>query len=273
MRKSPTIDTVRALFAKSGNKCAFPGCVCALLNDKNKFIGEICHIESAESGGERFNLSQSDEERRNYDNLILMCHPHHIETNDTELYSVEKLKEIKYNHELNFRKNIFKIDETALYKIVEEMNDFWEKIDRLNTVEHTMKELAYHISAKSSCFEIIDECRENITILRSIFDSLANSDIALEKDFHNILRRKSIDPSQFSDIPYYENPFINRNWEYHNLGAPNRMGLLDIHLTQIELKYLEEYLKTNSDDSRAKERLKTLKKEFAYIAQNAAVAD
>lgn len=273
MRKNLTPTTIRALFAKSGNQCAFPGCVHALLNSKNQFIGQICHIEGAEPGGQRFNPLQSDEERRSYDNLILMCYPHHVETNDSQFYTVEKLKEIKYTHESNFRKSVFKIDEAALYQIIEEMNLFWERIDRLNNIEHTLKEFAFDIKAKSSCFEIIKECRENIVFLQSFFDNFSKSDEALERDFHNMLNRKSIEPSIFADIPYYENPFINRNWEYHNLGVPNRMLQLDIHLTHIELKYLEEYLKTNSEDGLAKERLEALKKKFAHMAQNAAVVD
>ena len=52
VRKSTTTDTIRALFAKSGNECAFPGCHHKLINHKNKFIGQICHIEAANKGGE-----------------------------------------------------------------------------------------------------------------------------------------------------------------------------------------------------------------------------
>ena len=34
--------------------------------------------------GERFNAEQSDEERRSYDNLLLLCYQHHIETDDVD---------------------------------------------------------------------------------------------------------------------------------------------------------------------------------------------
>jgi hypothetical protein len=55
-RLTPTKDTLRELYLKSGNRCAFPGCHKALFNSKGVFVGQICHIEAAESGGQRFNL-------------------------------------------------------------------------------------------------------------------------------------------------------------------------------------------------------------------------
>ncbi len=46
-RLAPKAEILRALFARSGNQCAFPGCTQPLINDKNKFIAQVCHIEAA----------------------------------------------------------------------------------------------------------------------------------------------------------------------------------------------------------------------------------
>lgn len=51
-RKAPRISTLRRLFALSGNECAFPECKNVLINTKGDFIGQVCHIEAAEIGGE-----------------------------------------------------------------------------------------------------------------------------------------------------------------------------------------------------------------------------
>ena len=51
------------------------------------------------------------------------------------------------------------------------------------------------------------------------------------------------------------------------------MSLLDIHLKQLELKYLEEYLKTHPAEPSARQRLDVLKAEFRALAQHAAVID
>jgi hypothetical protein len=51
-----------------------------LVNHKAQWVGEVCHIEAALPGGERFNKAMTNEERRHRSNLLLMCHDHHVET-------------------------------------------------------------------------------------------------------------------------------------------------------------------------------------------------
>jgi len=272
-RLAPKADTIRALFARSGNQCAFPSCTQPLINEQNQFVGQVCHIEAALTGGERYNPEQGDEDRRGYNNLVLLCYPHHIETNDVNVYTAERLKRIKWEHETSFEKSDFKINEAALFKIISDMDNYWARIERLNTLEHSMTDLACKINTKGSFFEVARACHENINHLDDFHDIFRASDDELQADFDDLLNRKGIDPNLFNDIPYYENSMQNRNWELHNLGIPNRMQRLKIDLMHMEIKYLEEFLKTNSKDQKAIERLKHLKKEFAELAQHAVVRD
>lgn len=101
-RLAPTRETLRELYLKSGNRCAFPKCPRALFNAKGVFVGQICHIEAAEQGGERFNINQTNEERRHASNLTLMCYDHHVETNNVSKYPVERMRRIKEEHEKVF---------------------------------------------------------------------------------------------------------------------------------------------------------------------------
>lgn len=101
-RLQPTKETIRHLFALSGNLCAFPNCDHLMISATGTFIGQICHIEAAEEGGERFNKNMSNEERRAPSNLMLMCYKHHQETNNVEVYKVEDLQKMKANHERLF---------------------------------------------------------------------------------------------------------------------------------------------------------------------------
>jgi len=98
-RRQPTPDTLRELFLKSGNRCAFPGCHANLMDQDGNFVGQLCHIEAAEMGGERFNEMMTNEERRALSNLMLMCYPHHRITNDTQKYTVGALRRMKITHE------------------------------------------------------------------------------------------------------------------------------------------------------------------------------
>lgn len=70
-------------------------------------------------GGERFNGYMSNEARRSFENLMLMCYPHHIETNKEHIYSTEKLKIIKAEHE-----RIFSDIDGAVAKISSSIIDY-----------------------------------------------------------------------------------------------------------------------------------------------------
>ncbi|WP_155623570.1 hypothetical protein [Burkholderia vietnamiensis] len=100
-RLPPTLPVRQRLFALSRNICAYRGCTSALINENGKFVGQICHIEAALPGGERFNPNQSNEDRRSFENLMLMCYEHHIETNDEHKYKPSTLREMKAEHEKN----------------------------------------------------------------------------------------------------------------------------------------------------------------------------
>lgn len=97
-----TDKTLKLLFGLSGNQCSFPECSRRLVNPHNAKDSNICHIEAAKPGGERYNPSMTNNQRAHYDNLILLCVQHHDETNDTEKYTVEHLKKMKKDHESQY---------------------------------------------------------------------------------------------------------------------------------------------------------------------------
>jgi len=111
-RLAPTLDVSRELYLKSGNQCAFSECTRAMINGEGVFVGQICHIEAAMPDGQRFNLKQTNEERRSYENLMLMCYDHHRITDDVDEFPVERLKEIKKLHEQKFTDIAIKIQQS-----------------------------------------------------------------------------------------------------------------------------------------------------------------
>jgi hypothetical protein len=93
--------TLKKLYLMSHNECAFPGCTQSLAReDRDDFTVNICHIEAAEAGGQRYNPNSNDDYRRSYENLILLCANHHIETNDEKKYPIEALKRMKLDHHI-----------------------------------------------------------------------------------------------------------------------------------------------------------------------------
>lgn len=101
-RLTPKIEVLRELYLKSGNQCAFPGCNHLIIDTNGVFIGQLCHIESALPGGPRFNPNQTNEDRRSFENLLLMCTAHHKITDNEDEFPVDRMKEIKANHESQF---------------------------------------------------------------------------------------------------------------------------------------------------------------------------
>lgn len=96
----PTTTTIKRLFALSGNICAFPGCQLPIIESGGTVTGEICHIHARNSGGPRFDESQSDAERNDFDNLILLCRAHHkVVDSQIDSYSADVLREIKEIHQ------------------------------------------------------------------------------------------------------------------------------------------------------------------------------
>lgn len=120
-------DVLRNLALKSKNQCAYPNCTEELITHDNVFIGQVCHIESAEEGGQRFNPNQTDEDRRSIENLILFCYKHHKITDDEKKFPPEKLKDIKESHE---KKKIKGIDEDKVIKAIENLERTQSEISK-----------------------------------------------------------------------------------------------------------------------------------------------
>jgi hypothetical protein len=102
-RLKPDFKTLRSLYIRSGNLCAYPKCEIVMLNKEGTMIGEVCHIEAVSRTGPRHRKGMSDNELRSGENLILMCRNHHkkVDGNPAK-YTVKRLRAIKAAHEDKF---------------------------------------------------------------------------------------------------------------------------------------------------------------------------
>jgi hypothetical protein len=97
----PTDATVKRLYARSGNRCAFPKCPIEIVQG-DALVGEICHIKAARPGGPRYDPKLTPAERHGYDNLILLCSTHHtVIDQDEEAYTVDRLIKMKTERDNN----------------------------------------------------------------------------------------------------------------------------------------------------------------------------
>lgn len=234
--------------AKSGNQCAFPGCMAELVTYDNLFVGEICHIEAAEPGGPRFNPAASDEERRDYDNLLLLCHPHHRRVDsDTAQYTAERLREIKASHDGRFIRNPFKVDEAVVYQMERDLQLYWQEVLRRRN-SHPIADLAVRLDVEADGLAVFGRLSETINLLSDISDHLSGSDDQLPTEFRAFLERIGYDVERLEQVPYYKNPFEIRNWETHNIRAKNVLRDLRATALHAELLYLVEYAKLHPNN-------------------------
>jgi len=128
-RKEPTEQTLKRLFSRSGNRCAFPDCNQIIAMDEGHLVGEVCHIEAASKGGERYNPHQSEDERRSFENLIILCSVHHTITNDTVKYTVDVLRKMKVDHEAKFSQKLYEVPQNILDKAIAQYNAAINRIE------------------------------------------------------------------------------------------------------------------------------------------------
>ena len=101
-KKSIPLKDAKVLWGRCGSKCAL--CKTDLIQEKIEGstypLGEMAHIKGERPGSARYDPDITDDERRKYSNLILLCpNCHAIVDNDYQAYTVERLVQIKKDHE------------------------------------------------------------------------------------------------------------------------------------------------------------------------------
>ena len=106
------LKTHKILWGKSGNRCAFPYCKMELAldefeTDDPSVVGQEAHIVAKSQDGPRGESELTSEQRDKYGNLILLCSVHHKVIDDNPgAFPVEKLKEMKTEHEQWVKENL-----------------------------------------------------------------------------------------------------------------------------------------------------------------------
>tara|TARA_R110002096_G_C14654070_1_gene726743 strand:+ start:150 stop:3725 length:3576 start_codon:yes stop_codon:yes gene_type:complete len=130
------ISEIKRLFALSKNQCSKPSCKNHLIGeDGHTVIGKICHIEAANEGGSRFRETMNDDERRSYDNLILLCDEHHQiidnKSNENE-FSVPLLQNWKAKHLSSELDTKQEYSDDIISDFINVSKQYYAKIDSLD---------------------------------------------------------------------------------------------------------------------------------------------
>lgn len=217
-RLKPLESTLRELYVNSGNQCAFPGCTNRVVDENGVFIAQVCHIEAANEGGQRFNLNMSNEERREYSNLLLLCYEHHKVTDDETEYTVEVLRRMKYEHEEKFKNIIEDMSTSSLNDITKSQyikypqslrsinieldwrNNSGELKECIETIINEIDKLARITPATRSVFlTMLERSENNIILLEEIQDLLNLTGEKMAKHMDILIKYNLIDEPEESE--------------------------------------------------------------------------
>ena len=276
-RLAPKIETVKALLARSGNQCAFPDCIHPIINENNKLIAQLCHIEGANKGGERYNPNQNDEQRRSYNNLLFMCYRHHVETNDEDVFTAKIMRDMKESHENQFIEDQFKvIDKAILRQIQEDVTKFWIELKVLHETQNINSGgMNIEIPFEADIVELFGNLRENISGLVKILQEIRNNESELSNNSYKLaqyLNSLGIVSEKLDELLIEKRSF-QLDWETLNLAVPNFTQKTSILLDQLEIKLLEKIAAENPRDINVRHRIETLKQSLIDHAKHAIYFD
>jgi len=228
-------DTIKKIFALSGNYCAFPGCTEHIINSEGQLIGEVCHIEAANEDGERYNPLQTDEERRSFDNLILLCANHHLVTDNVIEYTVERLKEIKKQHEEKFLQQPYQIPKQFIEAV-------------LKKIEYDLDKL-YEVSINTNQIVRMMDSKLDLLINKNLIDSKANDEKIYITQLDSIKELKKQNKYQ-TVIDLLDN-YRKSNWDQlspelkYKVIANKAVAYFDLHKTETAAEILLELQSLN----------------------------
>ncbi|MCL1802284.1 MAG: hypothetical protein FWG30_01400 [Eubacteriaceae bacterium] len=263
-----------AVAAKSGNKCAYPGCNDIIFNEKNIRVGTLCHIEAQSPAGPRYNPDLTNEEMHGYDNLVFLCRKHHTESDyDLENYSVERLKTWKREHEANFQYDPYVIDGTHVYKTDYDFFAYTEDISNNIHRCEIPEEHKLDINLEMSFTDLMENINDNFILMHSIFDQLQKDAEDLNNTTVNLLKELGINTEKWDKLPYYNNPLKLWNWSYLNLGLPNIAHRIQLAIQAAQIQYLREFVKTNPTNHEMQDKYLDIMENFRNLAASPHYSD
>lgn len=114
-------------------------------------------------------------------------------------------------------------------------------------LQDSWHEMSMEFISHLNTSEILKKYEEDFLGLSQMLDYIHESYDRLEPDLYDLLDKVNLDKSKLDQIPYYENPLINRDWEYVNIGFHNWKTALQRDFYNIKVRLLEYECQRNND--------------------------
>lgn len=143
-----------------------------------------------------------------------------------------------------------------------ELSEAWESVDP--------PDVRVAFNPDKDALALLDDATEAASRLEFLAKHIQESYDTLEADLKQLLRDLDLDITGLDRIHYWENPFINRDWEYVHMGFPNWLLDLRLLLIQIRVKHLEVVAATDKWDEAHSQQLARARNELKRLLKNSA---
>lgn len=124
-------------------------------------------------------------------------------------------------------------------------SEFWHRIDAIDHVESIVPELKIVVDQSKSTEELLQNLDKLLEHVEQMFGEFSASDGRLNEEVRIFIGNLGYDIAAYDEVPYYENPFVNRNWELHALATINVMNQLKMVMYQLVIRLLEQLSTAN----------------------------
>lgn len=195
---------MKVLIQLSGGQCAI--CKTKLHMRKGDGnvanLGVMAHICGEKPKSARYNANMTDEERQSYDNLIFVCPTCHTKIdNDVTTYTVEKLHELKIEHQ---KKAVNDLSDSINKVTCSELDLILKCI--VNPKEENLNGEDYKVippqdkidknSLSSGTAQCITMGLANFNLIKNYINSLNNINITFEQNLRNAFVNKYLELKQ-----------------------------------------------------------------------------
>ena len=137
-------------------------------------------------------------------------------------------------------------------------------------------DLKLKITPNATAEDNINSLHECLKRIEEQFRLFNNSDEECEKDLFDLARKAKLSRKAIQalhDVPYYENPFVNRMWELHNIGSNNIMAESKITLLQLKVNVYELMYKSEPDNEVIHNKYLEAQKELENYHKDSVLVD
>jgi len=137
---------------------------------------------------------------------------------------------------------------------------YWDKLKELYETRE-LSDLAPRFNANISKLKLIERIEDDIKGLEKVHEHINNSYERMEEDLYKLLSKLGHD-TRVQEVGYWENPFINRDWEMRTMGLHNWTLHIKGGLLQLKVSSLEEEVISNPNNTELSNKLQSTKKEL-----------